>query len=179
MAECALWNRNQNPSALQATLEDVRTGAEEKYDSLAQAYGELRAQWETRGPREEDVEQIRTLIRTLEDRDAKIAAFEQRYNELHNVRHTPLSCIDITSSWAERLLHSITLEATAYTCSGKCDDGVVNSGNAAARGQLQQPLRKRWSWKAHTGSGQSNFKHPGRFRMDAKKIFIFEGRGCW
>eukprot|EP00892_Ulva_mutabilis_P012739 jgi/Ulvmu1/9838/UM056_0079.1 len=71
-------------SALQATLEDVRAEAEEKYDSLAQAYTELSAQWETRGPREEDVERIRMLMATLEDRDAQIAAFEERYNELHN-----------------------------------------------------------------------------------------------
>lgn len=74
---------------MQATLEDVRAAAEEKYDSLALAYTELRAQWETRGPREEDVQQIRALMGSLEDRDAKIAAFEERYNELHNVRDIP------------------------------------------------------------------------------------------
>lgn len=82
---------------MQATLEDVRAEAEEKYDSLAQAYGELRAQWDTRGPREEDVEKIRMLMSSLEDRDSKIAAFEHRYNELHNVRRHPENALQCHS----------------------------------------------------------------------------------
>lgn len=83
----------QRNGSLQATLEDVRTESEEKYDNLSQAYGELKIAWDNRGAREADVERIDQLTQMVNDRDEQISGFERKYSELRNVcarKLTPL-----------------------------------------------------------------------------------------
>ena len=77
---------SQRGFTLQATLEDVRTEAEERYENLSQAYGELKLAWDNRGARDVDVERINQLTRMVSDRDEQIQGFENKYNELRNVR---------------------------------------------------------------------------------------------
>lgn len=71
---------------MQATLEDVRTESEEKYENLCQAYGELKLAWDNRGAREVDVERINQLTQMINERDEQIQGFEKKYSELRNVR---------------------------------------------------------------------------------------------
>jgi hypothetical protein len=79
---------------MQATLDDVRTESEQRYENLAQAYGELKLAWDNRGAREQDVAQINKLAQMIKEKDDQIQGFERKYNELRNVRptftvHTP------------------------------------------------------------------------------------------
>ena len=78
--------------ALQAEAEDAQRQAEAKYEHLAQAYGELKEAWETRGPRDEDVEALRALQAALEERAAQLASADQRFHELRNVRSGRNGC---------------------------------------------------------------------------------------
>lgn len=75
---------------VQATLEDVRTEAEERYENLSQAYGELKLAWDNRGAREQDVEKINQLTQMIHEKDEQIQGFEKKYNDLRNVRPTVL-----------------------------------------------------------------------------------------
>lgn len=70
---------------MQATLDEVRTESEERYDNLSQAYGELKLAWDNRGAREVDVEQINQLKQMVNERDEQISGFEKKYSELRNV----------------------------------------------------------------------------------------------
>jgi hypothetical protein len=70
---------------VQAALDDVRTESEEKYDNLAQAYGELKLAWDNRGAREVDIQQINKLSQMIHERDEKIQGFEKKYQDLRNV----------------------------------------------------------------------------------------------
>jgi hypothetical protein len=67
------------------SLENIQAEAEERYENLSLAYGELKLAWDNRGAREVDVEQINQLAQMLRDRDEQLQGFEQRYNELRNV----------------------------------------------------------------------------------------------
>lgn len=71
---------------MQATLEDVTTEHDEKYENLSQAYGELKLAWDNRGARQEDLDRINNLQQMIDDRDEQIQGFSKKYNELRNVR---------------------------------------------------------------------------------------------
>jgi hypothetical protein len=73
---------------VQAQLASEAAAADERYSNLAQAFGELQDRWDTRGPREEDAHVISELRAALEERDARLAGYDQRFNELHMV------CVD-------------------------------------------------------------------------------------
>lgn len=81
----SVWVITGRHRHVQATLEDVTTESEEKYDNLSQAYGELKLAWDNRGAREVDVERINQLTKMIQERDDQIQGFERKYSELRNV----------------------------------------------------------------------------------------------
>ena len=80
---------------LQIEMSESRAQAAETYEDLAQAYGELKIAWNSRGPRDEDVARMDELQGILNDRDARLASVEARMNDLKKVRlhwDTPAWC---------------------------------------------------------------------------------------
>ena len=67
-------------------MSESRAQAAETYEDLAQAYGELKIAWNSRGPRDEDVARMDELQGILNDRDARLASVEARMNDLKKVR---------------------------------------------------------------------------------------------
>lgn len=105
--------------SLQREMEQATEAAEQKYDDLAQAYGELKEAWETRGPRDEDVAIINDLERGIQDRDQRLETVEERIHELGKVRF-PVDayvavCEESKSRFLERSLDDclVSLQASA------------------------------------------------------------------
>ena len=71
---------------MQASAANAAAAAAERYDALAQAYGELKSAWETRGPRDEDVATMQALRNDVAQRDAQLGSVEERFLSLRNVR---------------------------------------------------------------------------------------------
>lgn len=71
---------------MQAKLENEAAAATDRYANLAEAFAGLKLQWETRGPREEDVREAEALRAAIAERDAQLSGINRRFNELHNVR---------------------------------------------------------------------------------------------
>jgi hypothetical protein len=106
--------------AVQAALDDVRTEAEDKYDNLAQAYGELKLAWDNRGAREVDVQRINKLTQMIHERDEQIQGFEKKYSDLRNVRATRLmdSCGPVFIM--NLCLRRLCLDCNLCFCCRKC-----------------------------------------------------------